>query len=333
MPLIFSRRAGAQNPATLWIEDYAPAAYVNQLTPNTRALGFKTFVDESNTLPDIANEENYVTEFVEKGGADQKKWYRDVHTAARRSEAIQRAQDEADQQAQQAQIQEVQQAQNEAVEYLESKAFQKYILLQLARIHLTMASAPNMNIPIVRPSLLVNGLASVSEDKSASSATTPSSASTATSPNRDAARLNMLRRMRPPPFQYAWTFYHDKHSDSTHYEGRLTVMQENIITVKTFWEVFNGFPLSGLKMKDSVHLFKRGVKPVWEDPRNLKGGSWTFRVPKDKSDKFWQEIALMVVGEQFADVIQPSKSIQYTSPPHSRPHHFHDSSPLPISSH
>jgi hypothetical protein len=118
----------------------------------------------------------------------------------------------------------------------------------------------------------------------------------------------MLRRMRPPPFQYAWTFYHDKHAEGASYEGRLTVLLENIITIKQFWEAYNGFPLHALKMKDSVHFFKRGVKPVWEDPRNMRGGAWTFRVSKDKSEQTWKELLLLAVGEQFADVIQPSKS-------------------------
>jgi hypothetical protein len=119
--------------------------------------------------------------------------------------------------------------------------------------------------------------------------------------------------MRPPPFQYAWTFYHDKHSESGSYDGRLTVLLENIITIKPFWEAYNLFPLKNLKMKDSVHFFKRGVKPVWEDPRNVKGGSWTFRVPKDKSEKTWMEMLLLAVGEAFADVIQPSKYSAYSS--------------------
>ena len=124
---------------------------------------------------------------------------------------------------------------------------------------------------------------------------------------REKVKLNMLRSIRPPPFKYAWTFYHDKHSTSTDYAGRLTTMQENIDSVKPFWEVMNSFPLDALRFKDSIHFFKRGVKPVWEDPRNVNGGAWTFRVPKDKSADFWKETLLAAVGEQFADVIQSSK--------------------------
>lgn len=118
-------------------------------------------------------------------------------------------------------------------------------------------------------------------------------------------RLTLVRHLRAPPFQYAWTFYHDKYADSQNYEGRLTLLKEDIITAKPFWEVLNSFPFDALKMKDSVHFFKRGVKPVWEDPRNVKGGSWTFRVPKAQAEDFWKEVLMLAVGEEFVDVIQP----------------------------
>ncbi len=161
------------------------------------------------------------------------------------------------------------------------------------------------------PKLQVNGLATVSES---------SSPSTSTPTDRTAMRMNMLRKIRPPPFRYAWTIYHEKNlpapnttttststststNPSTTYEDRLTCMLENIITIKTFWEVVNQFPLANLKMKDSVHFFKRGVRPVWEDARNVEGGAWTFRVGKGSSAEFWVEVLLLAVGEQFSEVL------------------------------
>ena len=105
-------------------------------------------------------------------------------------------------------------------------------------------------------------------------------------------------------FGHAWTFWHDKHAPSGDYEGRLTLLQDDIMTVKLFWEVVNSFPLQRLGFKDSVHFFKRGVKPVWEDPRNVNGGAWTFRVPKERTDQFWKELLVLAVGEEFFDVVQ-----------------------------
>ena len=124
-----------------------------------------------------------------------------------------------------------------------------------------------------------------------------------------ARRLNVLRNIRAPPLKYAWNFYHDKASgnSSVTYENRLTLLQSDIITIKPFWQVLNSFPFDALKLKDSVHFFKRGVKPVWEDPRNIKGGSWTFRVAKGKAEDFFKQILFMGIGEQFADVIQPGR--------------------------
>ncbi|KAL8827674.1 MAG: hypothetical protein Q9170_006919 [Blastenia crenularia] len=163
------------------------------------------------------------------------------------------------------------------------------------------------------PKLQVNGLTSISEHASPST-TAPT--------DRNAMRLNMLRKIRPPPFRYAWVFYHEKNlpapdpstpsSTTTAYEDRLTTMLENIITIKTFWELVNTFPLQNLKMKDSIHFFKRGVRPVWEDPRNVEGGAWTFRVSKSVSGDFWVEVLLLAVGEQFSDVIGKGR---YPFPP------------------
>ena len=167
-----------------------------------------------------------------------------------------------------------------------------------------------MNAPR-RSSMLANGMASVPENPNNPSANPVNGAF-----QRREARQHMFKAMRAPPLQYAWTFWHDKHAEGGSYEGRLTAMLENIVTIKPFWEVHNTFPLDALKMKDSVHFFKRGVRPVWEDPRNVNGGAWTFRVPKDKSGQTWLEILLIAIGEGFADVIQPStyfSSIYITS--------------------
>ena len=60
---------------------------------------------------------------------------------------------------------------------------------------------------------------------------------------------------------------------------RLTIKNENITTVPMFWQVFGSYSFQNLRYKDSAHFFKRGIKPVWEDSRNKKGGAWVYRMP------------------------------------------------------
>ena len=122
-------------------------------------------------------------------------------------------------------------------------------------------------------------------------------------------RSLLLSRLRPPPLRHGWEFWHDRldrkpPADVIHrsretahdYEARLVPLAA-VDDVRAFWEVFNNFDLASLQLRDSVHLFHRGVKPVWEDPRNAKGGAWTFRVPKDRAAEFWKMVAMMAVGE------------------------------------
>lgn len=50
-------------------------------------------------------------------------------------------------------------------------------------------------------------------------------------------------------------------------------------------------------MRESIYLFKQGFKPIWEDRRNINGGSWTFRVPKNTGAEVWTRVQLLAIGE------------------------------------
>ncbi|KAL8724106.1 MAG: hypothetical protein Q9181_006983 [Wetmoreana brouardii] len=177
-----------------------------------------------------------------------------------------------------------------------------------------MASSDN-------PSLQINGLPSISESDSASS-----SPATTKPPSRTARLQDVYKAMRPPPFTHTWYFVHeraptDSTAAATDYSSRQTTLLEDIKTVKPFMQLLNNFPLANLKMKDSIHFFKRGVRPVWEDPRNVRGGAWTFRVNKSISAEFWTEVLYMAVGEQIGGVVSPGK-FPSVSLPHPSPFAF-----------
>lgn len=49
----------------------------------------------------------------------------------------------------------------------------------------------------------------------------------------------------------------------------------------------------------------KGVKPLWEDPQNERGGAWNFRIAKASTPVVWRELLMALVGEQFEDTIAP----------------------------
>jgi translation initiation factor 4E len=51
-----------------------------------------------------------------------------------------------------------------------------------------------------------------------------------------------------------------------------------------------------------LHVFRHGIKPVWEDAANSQGGRWTLRLPKGGlADRLWEHLVLALIGGQFRD--------------------------------
>jgi hypothetical protein len=64
-------------------------------------------------------------------------------------------------------------------------------------------------------------------------------------------------------------------------------------------------------MRESIYLFKQGFQPVWEDRRNINGGSWTFRVPKANGPDFWTRVQLMAIGEKLQGCLDLGKPFYF----------------------
>ena len=73
-------------------------------------------------------------------------------------------------------------------------------------------------------------------------------------------------------------------------------------SIEKFWKIYShmirpGDPGSEKPM-DYI-LFREGIKPMWEDENNKRGGKWVVRIPKKLSAYYWESILLAVLGEQF----------------------------------
>ncbi|KAL4068631.1 translation initiation factor eIF 4e-like domain-containing protein [Scleroderma yunnanense] len=128
------------------------------------------------------------------------------------------------------------------------------------------------------------------------------------------------------PLQYPWTIYHDTKpakapftptprpggDDSTpflavpeteDYEAGLTVVGE-FDTVESFCRYLNWLkPPSKLERNSNYHIFKSGIKPMWEDPANANGGKWVLTMKNNPSllDRCWAWLAMALVGEELEE--------------------------------
>ncbi|KAJ7477282.1 translation initiation factor eIF 4e-like domain-containing protein [Mycena galericulata] len=141
------------------------------------------------------------------------------------------------------------------------------------------------------------------------------------------------------PLEYPWTIYHDTKTkvpftpappsavppsqsnspvppsatsaegfvahppESTDYEAGLTVVGE-FSTVEEFCRYFNWLkPPSQLERNSNYHLFKSGIKPMWEDEANANGGKWVLTMKNNPAllDRCWNWLAMALVGEELEE--------------------------------
>jgi hypothetical protein len=91
--------------------------------------------------------------------------------------------------------------------------------------------------------------------------------------------------------------------ESTDYEAGLTVVGE-FSTVEEFCRYFNWLkPPSNLDRNSNYHLFKSGIKPMWEDEANANGGKWVLTMKNNPAllDRCWNWLAMALVGEELEE--------------------------------
>ncbi|KAI8075086.1 translation initiation factor eIF 4e-like domain-containing protein [Gongronella butleri] len=102
--------------------------------------------------------------------------------------------------------------------------------------------------------------------------------------------------------RYAWIFWfihRSPRSKITNYEDSMRQVA-SFATVEEFWAVYSHLNRPcDLPAISDYHLFKSGIRPMWEDPMNAQGGKWIVRLRKGLASRYWEDLILAIVGEQF----------------------------------
>uniref|UniRef100_A0A2K6D1S1 Eukaryotic translation initiation factor 4E type 2 n=1 Tax=Macaca nemestrina TaxID=9545 RepID=A0A2K6D1S1_MACNE len=74
----------------------------------------------------------------------------------------------------------------------------------------------------------------------------------------------------------------------------------HLCPVEQFWRFYSHMVRPGdLTGHSDFHLFKEGIKPMWEDDANKNGGKWIIRLRKGLASRCWENLILAMLGEQF----------------------------------
>jgi translation initiation factor 4E len=127
-------------------------------------------------------------------------------------------------------------------------------------------------------------------------------------PKASNASLSESKNTTPPPahtLRYSWVFWFrppiSKSNGYLEYEKTLHAMA-GFSTAEDFFTIYRHLKRpSTLPLVSDYHIFKKGIRPVWEDEENKRGGKWIVRLKKGVADRYWEDLVFAIIGDQFAE--------------------------------
>ena len=71
--------------------------------------------------------------------------------------------------------------------------------------------------------------------------------------------------------------------------------------VEDFWRLYVHLrrPVDERPTVCDYHVFREGIRPMWEDEANVNGGKWIVRLKKGLAARYWEDVLLAVLGGEF----------------------------------
>lgn len=96
------------------------------------------------------------------------------------------------------------------------------------------------------------------------------------------------------PLQNQWTLWYLENDRNKTWEEMLNEIT-SFDTVEDFWSLYNHIRVaSDLKQGNDYSLFKKNIRPMWEDEANKRGGRWVIGLNKQQRrnelDALWLDI-------------------------------------------
>lgn len=104
------------------------------------------------------------------------------------------------------------------------------------------------------------------------------------------------------PLKYTWViWYRPPTSKNSDYEKSTRAMCK-MSSAQDFWAIYSHLKRpSALPTVSDYHFFRDGIRPVWEDEENRRGGKWILRLKKGVADRYWEDLLMAIIGDQFAE--------------------------------
>ena len=109
---------------------------------------------------------------------------------------------------------------------------------------------------------------------------------------------------QPVPEQHLlndkWVLYHHLPSEKNWTLSGYTILANDIDTTAKVIALKNYIPENMIKYS-MLFLMRKGITPLWEDPRNKEGGCFSYKVFNKQVEQVWRELMCVICGETLTD--------------------------------
>jgi len=99
-----------------------------------------------------------------------------------------------------------------------------------------------------------------------------------------------------------WKLWYHAEKDNWKLSGYKIIYTIN--TDDEFWKFYNNWDKIDDITNKYFFLMKDNITPIWEDPKNINGGCWSFKIHEDQAEDLWIDISMYLVCEILCPSIQ-----------------------------
>jgi hypothetical protein len=96
-------------------------------------------------------------------------------------------------------------------------------------------------------------------------------------------------------FENEWNLWYHHEKDNWSISGYRKLY--TIRNISDFWSLYNNWnKIGGINYKH-LFLMKNDIKPLWEDPENINGGCWSYKINDYMINEVWEFLSIYLVTD------------------------------------
>ena len=99
----------------------------------------------------------------------------------------------------------------------------------------------------------------------------------------------------PKKLNDSWVLWYHNPND-TNWDISSYKIISKITTIDEYWNTYE-FIKNHIIENSMLFIMREGIQPLWEDPKNIDGGCWSFKITKGNIKKYWEELSIYLLGE------------------------------------